>query len=1056
MKPVYLEMTYFGPHEHSIIDFRKLEESAIFLIGGDTGAGKSTIFDAMTFALFASTTNSDRDAKELRSQFAPNDKATKVIFYFEQNGKIYKVERTPEQLLQKKRGTGLKISKSTANLSIVDDINGVELESIATLPRDVGSEIDNILKLKVDQFKKIILLPQNDFSEFLKSSTNDKEAILKKIFGTQIFTDFTSRLKACFDKANETNATYTQELNSQFNSTIWTEQEQLELKAATDEQRLSVLEKIVKERHNILLSTQTEENRINDSWKIANTNYLNAQNIQKLFDDLTTNKRKYQTQIVSKSDMIIQKKEHVTELEWAKPLSEVIRDLEKAKTERLKISQNKADISKSLQTVKTKFNQAKTNLDKLNAQKDLFDQKDKESQELVILINNVQHSEELTQNLLNLKPKLHNAEISVQEKINEISALQQQIDEKSKNIVSVEILQNNKNKLISERDEYLDRLTPLVNNQIALNKDLSRIQNNLNTLNDEFKIKSNQLNTAQVDYEAKKRNRQSLMIAQLRKELVDDRPCPVCGSIEHPYAATIVDADEEQLRKSIEGVDQSQKDFAAANNSVQIVSDNIDQTTKELREKQQELSEADQRLIETYQTVLNDSSIELPKNFSLKDVKESFKTATENLDEEIAQAQKIIQTIKELEEQLTDSKTKLNQNKLELSNIKSKRETWSADLAKYQAEIPDLKVTSLELQTTKEELESAVESYQKELKLAENLLHANEIDLKQIQTQLEDIEKQLSQHNEIIASLTAQTNDALNSSTAKTSNFDILKQWITELEHDKLSDFKDDIASYNKEKELLSTAIEQLETNLTGKEKPNLMVLKETLDELQNQRTAAIKASTSATNAFDDAEKIQQRVLSIVKKQGSFKEEFNAIASLYNVINGKGNVNSKLKLETFVVQNYLQQVLKYANEHFLNLLSGGRYTFVLASDASDMRTDHGLDINVFDGDTGFVRSSKTLSGGETFIAALSIALSLSEVVQSSSNGVKIDALFIDEGFGSLDNETLDKAMEALERIGQNRMVGVISHVESMKNTIGQQLLIKKLGNGHSRVELINK
>ena len=115
-----------------------------------------------------------------------------------------------------------------------------------------------------------------------------------------------------------------------------------------------------------------------------------------------------------------------------------------------------------------------------------------------------------------------------------------------------------------------------------------------------------------------------------------------------------------------------------------------------------------------------------------------------------------------------------------------------------------------------------------------------------------------------------------------------------------------------------------------------------------------------------------------------------------------------------------------------------------------------MDINIYDRETDSVRSSNTLSGGETFIAALSIALSLSEVVQSSANGVQIDALFVDEGFGSLDDETLKSAMEALEEIGKNRMVGVISHIESMKQSIGQQLLVKKTGNGKSTIELISK
>ena len=153
---------------------------------------------------------------------------------------------------------------------------------------------------------------------------------------------------------------------------------------------------------------------------------------------------------------------------------------------------------------------------------------------------------------------------------------------------------------------------------------------------------------------------------------------------------------------------------------------------------------------------------------------------------------------------------------------------------------------------------------------------------------------------------------------------------------------------------------------------------------------------------------------------------------------------------------YLEKILDYANIHFINQLSNNRYRFELAEEGNNRRMDHGLDINIYDNETGASRSADTLSGGETFIAALSIALALSEVVQNTANGVQIEALFIDEGFGSLDQETLQKAMQALEQIGKNRLVGVISHVEEMKSTIGQQIIIKKVGDGRSKVRSVIK
>ena len=179
MRPIALKLSYFGPFESADIDFRNFIESPIFLISGDTGAGKSTILDAMSYALFGATTGS-RGPKDVRSQFATVEEKTQVTFYFEQGSHLYRVVRSPKQTLMSARKVTDQGQK--ASLAIVDGVNGKELQSLASKPEDVGPEITGILRLDHKQFKKIILLPQNDFSRFLKDSTEEKKKILKKIF----------------------------------------------------------------------------------------------------------------------------------------------------------------------------------------------------------------------------------------------------------------------------------------------------------------------------------------------------------------------------------------------------------------------------------------------------------------------------------------------------------------------------------------------------------------------------------------------------------------------------------------------------------------------------------------------------------------------------------------------------------------------------------------------------------------------------------------------------------------------------------------------------------
>ena len=546
------------------------------------------------------------------------------------------------------------------------------------------------------------------------------------------------------------------------------------------------------------------------------------------------------------------------------------------------------------------------------------------------------------------------------------------------------------------------------------------------------------------------------MIAQLRQELQTGEPCPVCGATDHPFADHTAVADENELRKSMQAVDDSQKKYAAADNDVQTIQNNLDELSAEFAQKQTKAVTSLRTLSAKYTELMDQSKLDLPQEFDLNAIKKTFQVKIEDIDVAIRAAQKIANEIKELENQQTESQTDLSQANSKLDKLTAQFQTRSTD---YQAKLHDLdnpEISSQELVQQQTQLNHDYDTFQKQLTTAQENVTTAEKTFSNNQTRLTDIQATLEKQTATIKELSDTLTQSLNSTDAKTNDYDTLDHWIHELAQDELSQLQNKITSYNKEKEMLDESILKIQKQLTDVTKPDLVTLKQAAADLQTKHELAIAESATANKEYNDAQKNLVKVQKIMQQQGDFAEELAAITSLYNVVTGKEGNDSKLKLETYVVQNYLQKILHYANITFMNHLSNNRYSFVISQNDANKQRDHGLDINISDRQTGKIRSSNTLSGGETFIAALSIALSLSEVVQSSANGVQIDALFVDEGFGSLDDDTLNDAMDAVEEIGKNRMVGVISHVDSMQQRIAQQLLVKKLGDGKSKIELITK
>ena len=326
MRPVQLELTNFGPYRKEVINFTQFDHAPLFLIGGDTGAGKSTLFDAMTVALFA-TTSGDRNVEEMRSTFAgPEDDLTKVTFYFQQGNHLYRIERVLQQE-RAKRGGGTTIQKATASLVIVDKIGGQEIEKLGDKIKEVSDQIEQILGLNAEQFKQIILLPQNDFSRFLKEDSKTKTQILKKIFGTGIFDRFQKSLEERLRQSNKDMEKRQAQLDGHFTSRVWSEEELAVLAQTPASEKLARLEDLLAQRQDNLKEQKSILKDAHEDLAKLQKSLQSAQDVAKIFQELEQAKERYRLEIEEGAQEQAEAKSHLEELQFAQGLQETISSL---------------------------------------------------------------------------------------------------------------------------------------------------------------------------------------------------------------------------------------------------------------------------------------------------------------------------------------------------------------------------------------------------------------------------------------------------------------------------------------------------------------------------------------------------------------------------------------------------------------------------------------------------------------------------------------------------------------------------------------------------------
>lgn len=1001
MKPVKLYMKNIGPYLDETIDFSQLDN--MFLIKGDTGSGKTFIFDAMAYALYGKLCgNRSGHESDFKSRYAKEDDEAFVEFTFAANGKKYFVRRTVPFEYINRNG---KKTKKTVEVSFVE-IKNEKKEEYFGKSTEINEKIKNIIGLNAEEFTQIILLPQGKFAEFLHKNSGERAGTLKTLFPVDFYTNITERIKQKFDDANyKLNI-----LGSQIQN-------------FTKEFDFSNAKEIIKKNEDEILNYQTKEKDFQKKTTEIATSIANLNHLLKDSLEFEENQKKI-AELKSQEEKFNLLKEKIDCAEKALVLKEFITTKENAE-------ENKKSNLENFEISKNEKENHQKHFNNLELQKDemqkLGEKNKQDLGNLQVLNKKIEDAKDLP----DLIKKEKDFAIYIEENKEKQEVLNKKIEQENQKLENKDILE-----ITNELNEKLKNLTE---NQNALKieiedckkrdkilKEKSENEKNLQQQKEELKIEEEKLiRTEKTLQELEKKSEEQKVKNQaysLSVFLKPNFPCPVCGSKNHPSPI--------EKPSGILDYDEQIKTNKANYESIQKLSLNLQKEISTLVQKNQNCEEnlkeiKTQNKLEILEEELENLSTKIinlenkQKNIKIcaeniskyKQNLEEIKTKSSEMEKEYLSAKTKRQTLEEnLGETLETVLKKQNFLEIELSENTKKYENWENDYNSAKTSLEKSKTKFEECQKNLQEAENKFLIAEKNLlENIENSDFKDELELKNAFLKTEEIEILRKTYNDYKSNLKS-LNDAIKN--GKSKNLKSSKEITVELENCK-----------------------KLEEEVN-----------QNLEEIKNHLDLKKNENTKFKNDFEKFEKITQ-------EYDNLEKEIEPLKLLNFDLSGKNP--QKMKFETWALGMYFEQVVNFASQRFFEI-SDGRFSFELKNEKSSGNSQSGLDLRVFDSHSGKYSDPAELSGGETFEASISLALALTDVVQNSSGGIQLDSLFIDEGFGTLDPETLEKAMLVLSELGETKMIGMISHVSEMEEfpDIKSSIKVNKTNYG-STIEIEN-
>ncbi|MDW5299662.1 MAG: SbcC/MukB-like Walker B domain-containing protein [Sedimentibacter sp.] len=1005
MIPIKLSFQAFGPYvKKQEIEFDKFENSGVFLIHGITGSGKTTILDAITYALYGKSSGGNRgDITAMRCQMAKEEIPTEVEFIFKISEKTYKFTRN---IIIKTKRNGSKDYNVAQNAMFLNK-DGIFVPFFENPKiKDVEQKSCEIIGLNHEQFIQVIMLPQGKFEKLLVAKSDEKEEILVTLF----------------------------------NAKKWQEAAEWICNEARNISKDVVLKR---ENINVMLKSENAETKEDLETKISNlTESIENITKEKFKSEELLKDEKIKLELQNDTFNLFEEKSR-TEKELKKIIEQQEKtDILSAKLEKGRKALNVEQKYTYVINVQRKFNESKEKLEKEQKNNAIcIDIKDKTEKSLQELKKNEEYIEKLKENKIKAE--------GLTEVYSQITSSKTDADKQNKKYEDLRNEELNKQKLLNSTKEKLQKYSQMkdfIFNNYSLKlpelkekaekfnmmdkktAEVQIIQTEINKANNALNVLKKDLEECKNSFVLQKKEYDSLYgkyIGQaaflISEELEDGKKCPVCGSIHHP----------EKASKSDSNVDSSQI------NDLRVALDKLNENSMELNNIIAKQDAAKTSKSEKMQELQNEIN-ELSKNLNSYS-KENIYTCLKKAESEINKLQEIIAT----ETKLTAQTSKLEGELILINNdlsVQSKLKEESQ--AKYNS-LSERKIDGIESEA---DLINKINDFAAKINDYSNKLIS-------ITEQYNNADKKLSSSNTSLMYLKEQTDklcDEYNEAKSeyieilKSNNFADTEEFKSNLvNQDILDDWDKQIQNYIIEKGSVAKNLERLEFLTKNKTKPNLDAIKNAVSSLEKNITEHEKQIALHTDGKNRLETIIRKVS---KEQKILQELMHKYDTYYNFgITLRGDKG--ISLRRYVLGVMLTSVTVEANRLLKNV-HDGRYQLCRTLEGSGRSRKAGLELEVFDGYSGEKRGVAGLSGGEKFLVSLALSLGLSSVVQSQSGGIKIDTMFIDEGFGSLDSSSIADALNILSSVkGSKRLVGIISHVQLLKETVEASITVQKDRNG---------
>ena len=1001
MKPLLLKIVAFGPFaSEEQVDFSRLGPHPLFLINGPTGAGKSSILDAICFALYAETTGAERDATQMRCDFAKPDLLTEVTLEFALADKQYRVRRVPQQDKPKSRGEGTTNHAAEAQLWELDGSDEGKL-LVAKKVNDATATIKELIGLDVEQFRQVIVLPQGKFRELLLADSRDREKIFSQLFQTSIYKQVEESLRSKASGIRQAVENHQNQISGILQAAeVNTEQEVVGSLLALAPQ---------------LATVQATKEKADIDKQATELLKEQATQLSQRFAELAAK----QTQLAEVKDQepdIKRQQQALKQSLAARTIQPVYANTQSEAATLTRLQHDHAISAEQVTSAEDLLKASTQALETAKANAQGLDKLTKQALELEQLQPKGKQLEQASKDLEAANQAVATSTAQLTKAQQSLSDLDQEQETCANSHKALEV-----------------ELTQLVSQQIALNEltiqleqrqqleaarklEIAEIQNEAATQQDREDTKQ----AFEAAHESTTRTEIAWHAGQaalLARDLKDNQPCPVCGSLEHPTLA----AGTSVIDKT--AVDKARQAETEARGVMDQAKENLDKATNQLTAIRKDI----QRLT---------TQLGLLAEQSLKDVQathSSLQLAVKQLLLKRQEQQQLLARVEAIKANQLAEKTEVEATSQQLYQTREQQVKVHALVDQLLTAIPEALREPAALNKKIEQVATQIYQLKTALDAAEKNLADMRAESIKVSSHHSALDKQIEKQGAQVRDAADRLKTAINKSTFATEQ-EFLNAMLEEDEQESLNA---SIQQWQSDLDRLTGAVESLQQSIGDKSAPDLNAIEVTLDE----KKSIFQQADESWRALDARDKqlkeIQKKLIDAHKKNAALEAEYKVIGTLSEVANGQ--TGNKISLQRFVLSVLLDDVLIQASQR-LTHMSKGRYQLVRKEDRAKGNKASGLELEVEDGYSGKTRAVATLSGGESFMAALSLALGLSDVVQSYAGGIKLDTLFIDEGFGSLDQESLDLAITTLIDLqATGRMIGIISHVSELKEQMHLRL-----------------